>query len=291
MHNFIFRAHKGQFRSTRRHRQIAMMIAAILFTLAAVLSMFSPQESVAAAAALVTSTPTKAATATVTSTRAIPLPTSTPTEPNLRNPKFLKDTHVIDIDKSCDAPCWRGITPGETKWIDALIIVQDQTDLDDPQTQSLVESDVAVGASWQPTGGDACCQMISEDGQTVSSIFLQLAPGITMKQLIEARGEPDYVLGTAGTDTQAIINMFYPNQSMIVFAFVAGAATGRLSESSEIIGVYYTTPDRIDLGIKLSSLYGWKGYQPFSAYAPDIAAPDYKVTQSVTLTPTGTPTR
>jgi len=207
--------------------------------------------------------------------------------PNLRNPKFLKDTSVVTKDEKCDAPCWRGITPGETKWSDALVTLQDQTDLDDPQTQAIPDSGDAVGASWQPTGGEACCQIISEDGKTVSSIFLQIAPDITVKQLIAARGEPEYVLGTPGTDDQAIINLFYPKQNMIVFAFVAGAAKGALSETSEIIGVYYTTADRMDLGMKLSSLYGWKGYQPFTAYAPDNPSPDYKITQSVTLTPTG----
>jgi hypothetical protein len=285
----------GQIHSVKRHRRIAMMITAIVFTLAAVLSMFNPQESVAAALTSATSTSTKALTAVATSTRTIALPTSTPNEPSLRNSKFLKDTSLIHIDKSCDAPCWRGITPGETTYRDALSILLVEPDIDPPQSQSIPDSGPAVGASWEPTGGDVCCQVISEDGKTVSAIFLQLAPDITMKQLIDARGEPEYALGTPGTVNQAIINLFYPKQSMIVFAFVAGAETGRISETSEIIGVYYTTPDRMDLGIRLSSLYGWKGYLPFSAYAPDIAAPDFKVTQSVTITPTqaatGVPSR
>ena len=212
--------------------------------------------------------------------------------PVLRNPKFLKDTSLININGQCDAPCWRGITPGVTNYNDALIILQDETDLDDPQTQSIPDAGPALGASWQPTGGEPCCQVVSEDGQTVSSIFLQLAPEITLKQLIDARGEPEYVLGTPGTDDQAIVNLFYPEQNMIVFTFVEGAAKGALSETSEIVGVYYTTPDRMQLGINLSSLYGWKGYQPFSAYAPEnpdapgSVTPDFKVTQSVTLTPT-----
>lgn len=207
--------------------------------------------------------------------------------PNLRDPKFLKDTSVITKDEKCDAPCWHGITPGVTKWSDALVTLQDDSTLDDPQSQAIPDSGNAVGASFQPTGGDACCQIISEDGQTVSSIFLQVAPNVTVKQLIDVRGEPDYVLGTPGTDDQAIINLFYPKQNMIVFAFVAGASLGTLTEKSEIIGVYYTTPDRMDLGVKLSSLYGWKGYQPFTAYAPDNPKPDFKITQSITLTPTG----
>lgn len=207
--------------------------------------------------------------------------------PNLRNEKFLKDASLITINDECDVPCWRGITPGVTEWNDAIVTLQDQADLDDPQVQEIPNAAPAVGASWQATGGDPCCQIVSEDGQTVSSIFLQVAPDTTLKQLIDARGEPEYVLGTAGTDDQAIINLFYPEQSMIVFVFVAGAANGALSETSEVIGAYYTSPDRIDLGIKLSSLYAWNGYQPFSAYAPDKPDADFAITQSVTLTPTG----
>jgi hypothetical protein len=290
MYNFIFRTQTDAFHQpfksqSPRHRMV-VMIAAVLFVSAAVLLIMKPQESVVAAPASATSTPTKTATATVTSTRITPLPTSTPSEPSLRNPKFLKDKSLIEIDNVCDAPCWHGITPGKTTWSDAFVILSGEPDFDKLQTQLLPGIPDGVGASWQPTDGESCCQIISEDGQIVSSIFLQIAPDITVKQLIDARGEPEYVLGTAGTDTQAIINLFYPEQGMIVFAFVAGAATGRLSETSEILGVYYTTPDRMDLGIKLSSLYGWKSYQPFSAYAPDAVAPDFKVTQSVTLTPT-----
>ncbi|MBL8117647.1 MAG: hypothetical protein J0L63_05420 [Anaerolineae bacterium] len=206
--------------------------------------------------------------------------------PNLRNEKFLQDSSLIEIDENCDAPCWRGITPGETKWADAVTILEDQSDFDDPQVQEIPDAAPAKGASWQPTDGEPCCQIVTEDGDTVSSIFLQIAPNVSLGEVIEARGEPTYVLGTAGTDDQAIVNLFYPDQNMIVFAFVAGAANGALSESSEIIGVYYTTPDRMALGINLSDLYGWKGYQPFSAYAPDAENADFAITQSVTLTPT-----
>jgi hypothetical protein len=206
--------------------------------------------------------------------------------PQLRNERFLKDNSLIIANEECDAPCWRGITPGVTKWADALVIIQDATDLDDPQTQT-IENGPSVGAQWNATNGDLCCQMASIDGDTVTTMFLQLAPDMTVRQLIQERGEPEYVLGTPGTEDQAIINLFYPEQSMIVFAFVAGATEGALSADSEIIGVFYTTPERMALTLDLSNLFAWKGYQPFSAYSPEGENPDYVRTQSVTLTPTG----
>ncbi len=204
--------------------------------------------------------------------------------PNLRNEKFLSDNSLI-TDEPCAAPCWRGITPGETSWSAALTILEDDATLKDPEVQT-AEEGTAVGAQWAGVDGDACCQMISEDGKTVSVVLLQLAPNNTLGDLIEARGEPVYAIGTPVTDDQAIVSLFYPEDSLIVIAFAAGAASGTLSESSEIVGSYYLTPDRMDLIIKTSSLYAWDGYQPFSAYAADAEDGNFAVTPSVTLTPT-----
>jgi hypothetical protein len=207
--------------------------------------------------------------------------------PNLRNERFLQDTSLVEaFSTECDLPCWRGITPGVTAWNDTIALLEDMTDVNDPQVQEIPESGEAVGASWQPVEGDLCCNVVSEDGDTVSSIFLQLAPTVTLGQLIAERGDPLYVLGTPGTDDQAVVNLYYPDLSMIVFVFVAGATNGQLNESSEVIGIFLTTEDRIQLGIQLSNLYAWDGYQPFSAYSPDVENPNYIVTQSVTLTPT-----
>lgn len=204
--------------------------------------------------------------------------------PNLRNEKFLNDNSLVS-GEPCEAPCWRGITPGETAWSDALTIIEDDAALNDPEVQT-AEDGPAVGAQWSPVDGEACCQMISEDGETVSVVLLQLAPTTTLGDMIEARGEPTYAIGTPVTDDQAIVSLFYPENSLIVIAFAAGAASGNLSESSEIVGAYYLTADRMDLIIKTSSLYAWDGYQPFSAYAADAEDGNFAVTPSVTLTPT-----
>lgn len=264
------------------------MLAALLITALGFIAFLNPREQAVASDI----TPTKSPTAAATSTRTIALPTPTPTTPGLRNPNFLKDTSLIQVDDACDAPCWHDITPGTTTYEDALNILWADSGFSNIQSQVIPETGPAVAASWQPVGGEVCCQIIAEDGITVDSIFLQFAPDMTVKQVIDTYGEPEYVLGTAGNFDQALMNLYYPEQSMIVFAFVAGASAGTLKRTSEILGVYYTTHDRMDLGIKLSSLYGWKGYESFADYAPENtylfwnSTPDYKVTQSVTLTPT-----
>jgi hypothetical protein len=207
--------------------------------------------------------------------------------PNLRNEKFLHDDSLFEIDEACTSPCWNGITPGETKWSDALTIIEDTPNFADPQTQTAQDSP-AIGALWKETDGDDCCQMVTTEGETVDWILLQLAPDHTLEELIDARGEPTYAVGTPGNDEQAIMNLFYPDQGLVVFVFVAGAATGELSDSSEVVGVYYLAQEGMNTILEQSSLYAWKGYDTFAAYAPDVENAEFAITPVPTLEPGAT---
>lgn len=197
--------------------------------------------------------------------------------PNLRNEKFLHDNSLFETNEDCVSPCWNGITPGETAWSAALTIIEDTPNFENPQTQTAQDSP-AIGALWKETDGDDCCQMVTTEGDTVDWILLQLAPDHTLKELIDARGEPTYVVGTPGNDEQAIMNLFYPDQGLVVFVFVAGAATGELSDTSEVVGVYYLAQEGMNTILEQSSLYAWKGYDTFAAYAPDVENADFAIT-------------
>jgi hypothetical protein len=86
------------------------------------------------------------------------------------------------------------------------------------------------------------------------------------------------------TDDQAVVLLVYPEQQMVVLGFVPGAE-GELGESSEIIGIWYITPENMDLFTQTNNLHEWDGYQPFSAYASDVDVSEFDVTPSITLTP------
>ncbi len=191
---------------------------------------------------------------------------------------------AFTADASCTAPCWHNITPGVTRWVDALALIQD-----DPafQVESPQQDDKSktIGVVWAPKGGTQCCQMVAEDGQTVNLIFLRTRPDHTIGEVLAVQGEPKYAVGTPFADDQAIVNLVYPDVPMLIFVFVAGEANGAISASSEIIGVLYTTPKDMDLFMKTNNLYNWKGYQPYSAYKNSDGA-QFDITPSVTLTPT-----
>lgn len=203
--------------------------------------------------------------------------------PELRDATLLQDTSLISGDP-CSAPCWMGITPGETAWRDALALIEDADGFDAPNVQTDPDS-TSVVAEFQQTGGTACCQMFSETGEIVDLLFMRTAPRMTLGDVIEVQGEPAFAIGSPFSEAQAIINLLYPDLPIVVYAFVAGEAA-MLSESSEIIGLLYLKPADMELLLQTSSLHEWEGFASYATYRPDG---ELEVTPSVTVTPTPTP--
>ena len=200
--------------------------------------------------------------------------------PELRDNSLLQDQSLL-TGEPCEAPCWRGIVPGETSWRDALAILEDEPDLDAPQIQD-DEASGAIVAEFQQAGGAPCCQMFSETGEKVDILFMRLAPTTTLGELIDRWGEPSYLVGSPFSENQAIMNLIYPEIPLVVYAFVEGETTGRLSASSELVGVLYLKQSDMDLLLQTSNLNVWAGMDSFQVYASST----YALTPSVTLTPT-----
>ncbi len=201
--------------------------------------------------------------------------------PPLRDDTLLHDDSLI-TDQPCAAPCWNNITPGETAWNDALTILEDDTDIENVQTQQDDDSE-AIVAEFQGVGGGACCQMFSDNGTAVSLIFLRLAPDITVGELVDAQGEPSYAIGSEFAEDQAIVNLLYPELQTVVYAFTAGV-NADLTEDSEIVGVLYMQPSDMELLVQTSNLHGWEGFGPYQTYA--VTNEEFEVTPEVTITPT-----
>lgn len=201
--------------------------------------------------------------------------------PQLRNDNLLQDTSLITGDP-CEAPCWRGIIPGETDWNDALDIIEDSDDFTELTTET-VENDTIIRAVWQQgEDGESCCQMFSsEDGEIVNIIFLQRAPVMVLSEVIEVWGDPDYVVGVEFSADQAIMNLFYVDVPMVLYVFLPGTEEGELTEDSEIIGTLYITPDDINEILETNNLHVWEGYQSYTAYEEG----EFEVTPIATPTP------
>jgi hypothetical protein len=199
--------------------------------------------------------------------------------PELRNDALLHDNSLL-TDTPCAIPCWNNITPGETLWRDAVTIIEDDTRFSNVEFQNADDSDAQL-AAWQEGDGQPCCQMITRDGESVDQLVLFTAPDINLGQVLDTRGDPVYVVGTEFTDDQAVMNLFYPDTGLIVFAFVAGPENGTLSASSEVVGLILTTDDLMDEFIQASDLYHWDGLKSYLDYNSE----EFDVTAVPTATP------
>jgi hypothetical protein len=199
-------------------------------------------------------------------------------EVRILSDKLLQDTSIV-TDEPCAAPCWRGITPGETKWNDALAILEADETLTDLQVRSNADTG-QIGAAWSVTNGDRCCQMFTQDSETVDLIVLSTTPDLTFGQLIEKYGEPEYIIGQSLASTQALASLYYLDVPMMIYLYAEGES-GTINDSSPVVGFAYTTPELMKLVVDTSNLYDWNGFGIFS----DLVSGEFDLTATVTLTP------
>lgn len=179
--------------------------------------------------------------------------------PVLRDPDVLNDTSLVS-GEPCSAPCFQGITPGVTRWNEAVTLVEDSAlfsnseikDADDGPTRALEFNTADTNKR--------CCGVYSDDGQIVTSIFVLVAPDNTLGEVIAKYGEPSYLTAESISDDQASVAVVYPDVPMILYVFAAGMETGSLSADSEIFGHVYMTADGMRRALSGSSLYAWTGY-------------------------------
>lgn len=178
-------------------------------------------------------------------------------ERSLLNSSFLKDNSLLS-GKPCAPPCWRNITPGQTSMEAALALVTSIDALETVQSSS--------GAFVFRSGeGEPCCQISSQDGETVGSILLQFAPEVSIGQVIAARGEPNFVLGQPFSETESNLMLYYPQQNMVLSVVVPGI-DGRLSETSPVVAAVYATSEIFAAAFESAHLQAWQGYLSFREY-------------------------
>ncbi len=185
--------------------------------------------------------------------------------------KLLDETKLQDSSllsgEPCEAPCWNGITPGETSYRDAKLILEGGGRFkisDEPEPEGDNPGRVFSFAEGE---NPACCQVISRDGETISSFLLQLAPAMTFGPVFDKYGEPKYVAGQAVSDEQAYAVLVYPEKPMVIYSYVAGGEAGAVSVNNKIIGVMYMAASEMQELLTCARLNMWNGFVPLSAYS------------------------
>ena len=178
---------------------------------------------------------------------------------------MLSDTSLIS-GEPCAAPCWNDIVPGETRYRDAKLIIESDvrykiSEEPEPEDGSPVRS-----FTFAEGENPACCQVVSRDGETVSSFLLQTAPLMTFGSVYDVYGEPDYVGGEQVDDEQGYVALIYTDVPLILYAYVAKPPTGAVSVSSQIIGTMYLGATEVEDLLACANLHTWIGFVDFTSY-------------------------
>ena len=187
-------------------------------------------------------------------------------EVNLLDDTKLSDTSLLS-GEPCEAPCWLGITPGETSYRDAKLIIEGDRRFKIVEEPDAQEGSPARSFTFAEGENPGCCQLVSRDGDIVSSFLLQTAPIMTFGPVFDRYGEPDYGIGEPVNDEQGYVALIYSERNLVVYAFVASPASGALSVSSQIIGTLYLADAEQQQLLDCTSLHDWAGFAPFSAYS------------------------
>ncbi len=199
-------------------------------------------------------------------------------QPTLRSELFLDDTSLI-TDEPCGAPCWNDITPGETSWEVAVESIRNDSRFAGLEINSEGEF---VEAIWQKADSNQfCCRLVGKEAEdSIDFLFLALSPEIVVDEVLDAHGDPTYVVAQPFTDTESVVQLIYPDVPMIVWVLI-GDTQSSLLANSEVVALLYMTAEQMALIIDTNTLQAWAGYQPYAVYEQATPA----VTPRITLTP------
>lgn len=171
---------------------------------------------------------------------------------------------LVEVDLECEAPCWNGITPGVTAWEDSVEVIENET-----RFTGIEFSEDETGIRWHPVDTEYYSNLITDDGKVVSQITLIDLSPYTVGEVIEVHGDPLYALGSMLDESQAIVNLFYPEKQMVVRVYVIITEEANLVEGSQIVGAFFFSEESY-AGVTESAPYvEWAGFEGFEDYIPE----------------------
>jgi hypothetical protein len=199
------------------------------------------------------------------------------TPPPLVSNDYLNDTSLVDSDDTCEAPCYQDIVPGTTTFADAVGKLQNNSLFKDVQSQ-----DSPPQAVWSTQGGTQCCNLAANpDTGLVEVVLIRTAPVMTLLEVIEKYGEPEYVVPQEYTPEEVALGLLYPEEGFLAYV-TPGGTSASISDENPVVVVLYFNPDQSQELIDGATLFAWQGLAAFNAY--QNATPI--VTPKPTLTPT-----
>jgi hypothetical protein len=162
----------------------------------------------------------------------------------------------------CNPPCWNGITPGQTTK-DVAISIMRAEEIGKEDNLSIDDN----GITWFNSESRTVYRLEFQDNY-VQLIRFQLE-GVSINQIIEMFGNPDYFLTNVGRGGGYGISLYFPHEGM---AFLGNLGTHlRISENAQVNYAYFIKPTDIEgeleiihgkswVSTLLSELREWQGF-------------------------------
>lgn len=178
--------------------------------------------------------------------------------PQLLNEAYLNDSSLVSGDP-CEAPCWQTLIAGESAWGLAQDLIANNADY----TVITNSRDRNTGEAWIEfayQNGPVCCRVYSRTQETLSSVYLLLSPQVTVKEVVERYGEPQFITAQEETPDQSYLALVYRDLSFVLYVFADNLSTGEITEDSQVIGVAYHARSEMEILLQSQTLFSWNGY-------------------------------
>lgn len=183
-------------------------------------------------------------------------------------------------DMPCAAPCWQGITPGETSRSQAMQILMDSPYIYTESVEEAGNSEVGGVTWWWSVPGRRLQPSIRWQNDIVQQITLGLTYDLTVDQVVSKFGPPDALhVGTGGVPEHSywVVDVYYTARGIQVKAYTPEFSDA-LETSTEVGVVIFFAPcsleERVvdiycagnehstqcDVSDIVNSMYPWRGY-------------------------------
>jgi hypothetical protein len=160
-------------------------------------------------------------------------------------PAAPRDTAPPTASTLCAAPCWEGLTPGQSTLADVQRYVARTVGRNqDLRVHTPAELGIPGCHTFGWNAGGHWAHMTVENGLLVL-IRPPTSPGMTLGDLVERYGPPDYLsswLATGDAGPAYGQNAYYPKLGLAFDLHPRQETVGRVEPDTPVAIIYYSTP-------------------------------------------------
>ncbi len=195
----------------------------------------------------------------------------------------------------CRAPCWEGITPGQTKAVDAVRLLHRSSIVTDvEQCGYPADMDECVSWSWidRTKSGGGTVWFPHQADPLINTTFLQFAEhSFNLGEIMAAYGPPSHVIptktnwgmdGMSGTSYGLLVVYLPQGFYMEAVTDLSSTITSNLDVGGEVT-LFAPSFEGFDAALQNrynhTDLISWQGFQDFTTYCQQAETSSHKVCQ------------